>query len=116
MAWSIGAVSVHIDEMSGNDEAVIGEQHVLDALATTKHYSGAQGLKLNVSGTLYTSGSTSSELFTLLGYKDASAAQAVTTDQGSFGSFYVKSVEFERKQALNRTYPVYRVRVGLLGA
>lgn len=114
--WSIGAVGIFVDEHNIRDEAVYGEQHVLDAETTTKHYSGAMGWKGHIAGTLYTSGSSGPELTTLRGYLRSSTSRTLTTDNGTFGSFKVLNIDADRQQALGDEYPVYRVRIELAEA
>ena len=112
--WSIGAIDVYIDNMDLQQDPVIGEVHVLDALKTTKHHSGSTGLKGTLSGTLVTTDSASglgSEFVTLKGYTTTITSRAVVSDQGSLGDFKIKSVQAQRKQALNHDYPIYEVRV-----
>ena len=112
--WSIGAVDLYIDNMDLQQDPVIGEIHVLDALKTTKHHSGSTGLKGTLSGTLVTTDSASgigTELVTLKGYTTSITSRTITGDQGSLGDFKIKSVQAKRKQALNYDYPIYEVRV-----
>jgi len=111
--WTLGAVGIHVDEYSLRKEPVYGEQHVLDADVDTKHYSGSHSRRGSIGGMLYTSGSTSPELSTLEGYCESSTARTLTEDTGHTGSYNVLNIEFERRQALNETYPVYRVRIEL---
>jgi len=111
--WKVGDVSIYVDKHDGGQDPVWGKLHVLDALGDTKHYSGASSERQSVAGTLYTSGSHSPELSTLKGYTQSSTSRTLTGDKGSLGSFKVIKVGFERKQALNVTYPVYRVTVEL---
>ena len=109
--WSVGDVSIYVDKFDGGKDPVWGKLHVLDATGDTKHYSGSSSRKRSLAGTLYTSGSNSPELATLEGYADASTSRTITSDVGSVGSYKVMKVAFERKQALNIQYPVYRVTV-----
>ena len=112
--WSIGAVTIFVDEYSGGQKPVIGEQHVLDATNSTKHHSGSMGKTRRIAGTLYdTSGAI---LSTLEGYTDSDTARTLTSDIGGEGSYYVMDVQAERKQALNYAYAVYRVTVELAEA
>ena len=67
--WSIGAVTIFVDEYSGGQKPVVGELHVLDANNSTKHFSGSMGKTRRIAGTLYdTDGS---KLNTLQGYTEA---------------------------------------------
>lgn len=110
--WSIGGVSIYIDEDSGSEQAVIGEQHVLDATVSTKHHSGSMGEKRTVAGTLFdTDGS---QLSTLRSYTNSSTVRALVTDLGAAGNWHVANVQWERKQALNYAYGVYRVNIELV--
>ncbi|NIQ88606.1 MAG: hypothetical protein GWN93_05820 [Deltaproteobacteria bacterium] len=112
--WSIGAVDVYVNDADLQQDPVIGEVHVLDALKTTKHHSGSTGLKGTLAGILVTTDSVSglgTELVTLKGYTTSITSRAVVGDQGSLGDFKIKSVQAKRKQALNYDYPIYEVRV-----
>jgi len=111
--WSVGAVGIYVNDHDLQQDAVIGEMHVLDALSSTKHYSGSMGLKGNVAGILVTTGCSGPELATLQGYVESAASRTLTGDMGSVGDFKVKSVQAKRKQALNYAYPIYEVRIEL---
>ena len=89
--WSIGAVTIFVDEYSGGQKPVVGELHVLDANNSTK-------------------------LGTLEGYAEAVTARTLTSDIGSEGSYIVMDVQHKRQQALQYSYPVYRVTVELAEA
>ena len=110
-AWSVGAVSIHIDEISGGQAASMGETHVLDATKSTVHHSGSPGRTRRIAGTLYdTDGN---QLSTLEGYTESDTARTVTSDLGGLGDWYIKNVDWDRIQALNYAYGVYRVTVEL---
>ena len=111
--WKLGDVYIYVDKLDGNDPAVRGELHVLDATDSTYHYSGAMSGKINISGTLYTSGSSSPELATLRGYVTSDTTRTLVGDTGTIGDYKVQNVQWERKQALNEDYPVYRVDIEL---
>lgn len=121
MSWptplhSIGSVGIYVSEMDPQQEAVIGELHVIDALNSTKHYSGSTGIKMTIAGVLVcsdSSGGLGSELTTLYGYAESFTSRTFTCDKGAIGSFKVKNVRAKRKQALNWDYPVYEVSLDL---
>ena len=112
--WSIGAVTIFVDEYSGGQKPVVGELHVLDANNSTKHYSGSMGKTRRIAGTLYDTDST--KLGTLEGYAEAETARTLTSDIGSEGSYIVMDVQVKRQQALQYSYAVYRVTVELAEA
>ena len=114
--WSIGDVDLYVYEQDIQEEAVIGEMHVIDAATSTKHHSGSMGDKGNIAAILVTSASNGPELTTLKGYVASSTARTLTGDMGTLGDWYVKSVQAKRRQALNYDYPIYEVRVELMEA
>ena len=111
--WSIGAVGIYITEHELNQDPVRGEVHVLDALNSTKHYSGSMGKKGFISGILVTTGCNGPELTTLQGYAESDTSRTLTGDMGGLGDWKVGSIQAKRKQALNVAHPVYEVRIEL---
>lgn len=114
--WSIGSVGLYVHDHDMNQDAVIGEVHVIDAAKSTKHHSGSMGEKGTIAGILVTSACNGPELATLKGYTESATARAIVGDMGALGDWYIKSVQSKRRQALNVDYPVYEVRIEVLEA
>ena len=109
MAWSIDAITIHVDKDSGGREPLYGEHDVLDATSTVLHFFGARSKTRHISGMVQSESSLSS----LDTKAKTDADVTLTSDQGSQGTFRITSLQYERRQALGEANTWYYVTLEL---
>lgn len=116
MAWSLGGVVIHVDDENDTESvsALYAIQQVLDDTSETTSYYGAQSERRELDFILDENVNSNTGRTTLKAAVLADSNVALVSDQGSQGNYRILELSLTRKQALNKTNPVYTGRAALI--
>jgi hypothetical protein len=109
MPWSLGGVTIHVDEDSDNNEPVLGEIQVLEATDTTLHYAGAKSENRSLRFWVETEANHNA----LEAAAKADSNVALVGDLGGQGNYRIRKLTMRRQHAVNQANPWWRGSVEL---
>lgn len=116
MAWSLDGITIHVDDEGdeGSIATLWAIQQVLDATEENISYYGAQSPRRNLAFILDENVNSNTGLDTLKATTSAGDDAALVTDHGADGTYKIMDFTWVRRQALNKTNPVYFCRATLI--
>lgn len=107
--WSVGGIPIFVDTDGGFKETIYGEQDILDAIATTLHFFGTKSVGRRMAG--HVQGTTN--MNNLIGLANVDGNVTILADIGSLGTYRIRKIEWERRQALGDPDAWYYARLEL---
>lgn len=108
--WSLGSTPLIVSELNKKPDARLSEHIVLDGTESIIHRFGYGSGVLSLTAWIL---GDSGQYATLESGYHSQAIMALTSDQGSIGTFRIWSLDCKRILDTSRTLPVYQVAIEL---
>ena len=104
MPWSLGGITIHVDEDDSANEPILGEIQVLEATETTLHHAGAKSEQRSLR--FYVETEDNLNALEIKAKNDANVT--LISDLGSQGSYRIRKLTARRIHAVNQPNPWWR--------